>query len=50
VRLTREIFAQAAFEPLRNGEISPGAKVQTDAEIDAFIREKAESASHSSCS
>jgi len=50
VRLTREIFSQAAFEPFRNGEISPGAKVQTDAEIDAFIRDKAESAFHPSCS
>ena len=50
VRLTREIFSQPAFEPFRNGEISPGAKVQTDAEIDAFIREKAESAFHPSCS
>jgi choline dehydrogenase len=50
VRLTREIFSQPAFEPFRNGEISPGAKIQTDAEIDAFIREKAESAFHPSCS
>jgi choline dehydrogenase len=50
VRLTREIFSQPAFKPFRDGEISPGAKVQTDAEIDAFIRDKAESAFHPSCS
>jgi choline dehydrogenase len=50
VRLTREIFAQQAFEPFRNGELAPGAKAQSDAEIDAFIRAKAESALHPSCS
>jgi choline dehydrogenase len=50
VRLTREIFAQSAFEPFRNGELAPGSRVQSDAEIDAFIREKAESAFHPSCS
>jgi choline dehydrogenase len=50
VRLTREIFAQAAFEPFRNGELAPGAAAQSDAEIDAFIRANAESALHPSCS
>ncbi|MFC3110000.1 choline dehydrogenase [Undibacterium arcticum] len=50
VRLTREIFAQAAFEPFRNAELAPGLKVQSDADIDAYIREKAESAFHPSCS
>ena len=46
VRLTREIFGQAAFDPYRGREISPGSHVQSDAEIDAFIREHAESAYH----
>nr|WP_239468608.1 GMC oxidoreductase [Microvirga arvi] len=50
VRLTREIFAQTAFDPYRGREIQPGAHVRTDAEIDAFIREKVESAYHPSCS
>jgi choline dehydrogenase len=50
VRLTREIFAQTAFDPSRGREIQPGAHVRTDAEIDAFIREKVESAYHPSCS
>jgi choline dehydrogenase len=50
VRLTREIFAQAAFDRYRGREIQPGADVQTDAEIDAFIRAKVESAYHPSCS
>ncbi|MEI4485843.1 choline dehydrogenase [Frigidibacter sp. MR17.14] len=46
VRLTREIFGQPAFAPHVKHEIQPGAAVQTDAEIDAFIREHAESAYH----
>ena len=50
VRLTREIFAQKAFDEYRGREIQPGERVQTDEEIDAFIREKVESAYHPSCS
>lgn len=46
VRLTREIFGQAAFDPYRGAEIQPGAQVQSDAEIDNFIREHVESAFH----
>jgi choline dehydrogenase len=46
IRLTREIFAQDAFKPFVKGEIQPGADVQTDDELDAFIREHAESAYH----
>ncbi len=46
VRLTREIFAQAAFAPYRGREIQPGADVVSDAAIDDFIREKVESAYH----
>jgi len=50
VRLTREIFAQKAFDPFRGPELSPGPAVKTDAEIDAHLRRKAESAYHASCS
>jgi choline dehydrogenase len=50
VRLTREIFSQAAFDRYRGREIQPGPAVQSDAEIDAFIRDKVESAYHPSCS
>jgi choline dehydrogenase len=50
VRLTREIFAQAAFDRFRGREIQPGKEVQTDAQIDEFIRAKVESAYHPSCS
>jgi choline dehydrogenase len=46
VRLTREIFAQPAFAPYRGREIQPGAEVVSDAAIDAFIRDKVESAYH----
>ncbi len=46
IRLTREIFAQDAFKPFVKHEIQPGTDVQSDAEIDAFVREHAESAYH----
>ena len=46
VRLTREIFAQPAFTPYRGEELQPGGYVTTDAEIDAFLRDKVESAYH----
>jgi len=49
VRLTREIFAQQAFDRYRGREIQPGAEITSDAEIDAFIRRKVESAYHPSC-
>jgi choline dehydrogenase len=48
VRLTREIFAQKAFDPFRGREIQPGEHVTTDEAIDAFVREKVESAYHPS--
>jgi choline dehydrogenase len=50
VRLTREIFAQPAFDRYRGRELQPGSEVQTDEQIDAFIRAKVESAYHPSCS
>lgn len=46
VRLTREIFAQPAMAAHVKHEIQPGEGVRTDADIDAFIREHAESAFH----
>jgi choline dehydrogenase len=50
VRLTREIFAQPAFDRYRGRELQPGPEVQTDEQIDAFVRAKVESAYHPSCS
>ncbi len=49
VRLTREIFAQPAFDRYRGRELQPGAGVADDAGIDAFIRAKADSAYHPCC-
>ena len=49
VRLTRELFAQPAFDRYRGREIQPGAAVQSDAAIDEFIRAKVETAYHPSC-
>lgn len=46
IRLTREIFGQAAFDEFRGREISPGADVTSDEALDAFIRDHAESAYH----
>src|SRR5690606_37557871 len=46
IRLTREIFAQRAFDPYRGEEISPGTQVRSDDELDDFIRAHAESAYH----
>jgi choline dehydrogenase len=50
VRLTREIFAQAALTPYRGEELSPGVAVQSDADLDAFLTGAVESAFHPSCS
>jgi len=50
IRLTREIMAQPALDPYRGREISPGAHLQSDEELDTFIREHAETAYHPSCS
>lgn len=46
IRLTREIIAQPAFDAYRGREISPGPEVQSDAELDAFVRAHAETAYH----
>jgi len=46
VRLTREIFGQHAFDALSRTGNPAGEDVQTDEQIDAFIRAKVESAYH----
>ncbi|AXR06147.1 choline dehydrogenase [Salinimonas sediminis] len=50
VRLTREIINQQAFDAYRGSEIQPGEAIQTDEQIDAFVRSAVESAYHPSCS
>lgn len=49
IRLTREIIAQPAFDAYRVDETQPGADIQSDAQIDAWVRENVESAYHPSC-
>jgi choline dehydrogenase len=45
-RLGREIFEQPAFEPYRGKEMFPGEKAQTDGELMAFVRTRAETIYH----
>ena len=49
VRLTREIISQPAFDRYRGVEIQPGEGVNTDNEIDDWVRQGVESAYHPSC-
>ncbi len=46
VHLTREIFRQPAFAKYKGREIQPGDDAISDEQIDAFIRDHAESAYH----
>ena len=50
IRITREIIAQPALDRYRGREISPGATARTDEELDDFVRIRAETAFHPSCS
>lgn len=50
IRITREIIAQPALDRFRGRELNPGAALKSDAEIDAFVRNRAETAYHPSCS
>lgn len=45
-RITREIMRQPALDKFRGRELNPGGSIQTDAQIDAFVRAKAETAFH----
>lgn len=49
VRLTREIMAQSPLDEFRGEELTPGADMKSDAQIDAFVRSHGESAYHPSC-
>ena len=46
VRLTREIFAQAAMAPYRGAELAPGADATSEDALDSFLKRKLESAYH----
>jgi choline dehydrogenase len=45
-RIVRNIIAQRAMDPYRGPEFWPGADKQSDAEIDAWVRESAETIYH----
>ena len=45
----REVAAQKPLDPYRGAEISPGASVKSDGEIDAWIRKTAITAHHPAC-
>lgn len=47
VRIARRIFAQPAFDIMRGEELAPGSGVESDAQIDAYIRATAEADYHS---
>lgn len=41
VKAARKVLAAKAFDPFRGAEMFPGSQVQTDAQIEEFIRQKA---------
>jgi len=45
-KMVREVAGQKALVAIRGEEVEPGASVQTDEEIDAFIRKNAETIYH----
>lgn len=46
IRITREIFAQKGFAHLCGPELAPGADVQSDDQLDQFIRDTAATVYH----
>jgi choline dehydrogenase len=46
VRLTREILSQPALNPYRGAELNPGSDIQSDADIDAWVRRSVETCYH----
>jgi choline dehydrogenase len=46
IRMIRDIVAQHAFDNYRGDEIAPGAHIRTDSELDAWIRQTAETLYH----
>ena len=46
LKLTREISQQSALAPVTKGELHPGPEKQSDADLDAFIRDTVHSGRH----
>ena len=49
IRLTREVLQQSALDDYRGEEIQPGMNIQSDEEIDRWVKDNVESAYHPSC-
>jgi choline dehydrogenase len=49
VQVARSIFAQPAFAPYSDGEISPGPEIETPEQILSWVAKDAETALHPSC-
>jgi len=47
IKIARDVFRQKPFDRFRDDEIAPGQAVQSDTEIDAYIRAHAEGDYHS---
>lgn len=47
VRIMRRLHATSAFDPFRGEELEPGPPVDSDEDVDAFVRSKAEPDYHS---
>lgn len=46
IRLLRDIFSRPAFDRYRGEELAPGAAATSDADLDAFLRQKADTVFH----
>lgn len=46
IRLTREIIGQRSMDRFRGAEYQPGLEIQSDAQIDEWVKENVESAYH----
>ena len=49
IRITRDIINQPALDAYRGKVITPAANLQSDAELDEYVRNHAETAYHPSC-
>ena len=49
IRVARDVFAQKAFDEFRDVELLPGPNMESDAELDAYVRETGETQYHPSC-
>ena len=49
IRIARDIFHQKAFDHYRGKEISPGEDINSDDDLNNFIRSKGDTAYHPSC-